>query len=86
VAVDFEKIKGLSAYTAEFGVLVEDYGVAEAISQLYFHNCRGESGGIGTGDRLQCAKGAHTAAHDEVELGSFKTGMGASHVRIDMQY
>jgi hypothetical protein len=52
VAVDFKKIKGLSAYATEFGVLVEDYGVAEAISQLYFHNHHGKSGGVDTGDRL----------------------------------
>jgi hypothetical protein len=52
VAVDFKQIKGFSAYATKFGVLIEDYGVAEAISQLYFHNCRSKSGGVGTGDRL----------------------------------
>ena len=76
----------LPAYTKEFRVLIQDDGVAKAISKLDFHNGGRKCSGASPSDRLQCTKSAHPAASNDVSYESLETGMGTSHVRINMQY
>ena len=85
MTIYFEKVEGFSANTKEFRVLVEDDDVAEPITHLYFHNCRRESGRIGTRNRFQSPKRTHSAASNKVSLRSFKTRMPFSHIGIHME-
>ncbi len=84
VAIYLQQVKGSPAYTEEFQILVKDNGVAESISKLDLHDCRGECGCIGTGDGLQSSERAHTTTSDDVGFGSFETRMRARHIRINM--
>jgi hypothetical protein len=40
VAIDLQKIEGLSANTVEFAVLVKNDGVIETVAELYALDCQ----------------------------------------------
>jgi hypothetical protein len=86
MAVNLEQVKCFLTYIKEFGVLIQDDDVAKAISKLDFHNGSHKCSGASPGDRFQGAKSAHPTASNDVSFGSFKTGMGTSHVCVNMQY
>jgi len=68
VAVDLQQIEGLTTYTKEFRVFVKDNGVAESISELYFHDGGSKRGCIGTGDWFKCAKRTHSTTGNNVSF------------------
>jgi hypothetical protein len=86
MAVDLEQVECFLTYTKEFGVLIQDNGVAKAILKFDLYNGGHKCSGASPGDRLQGAKSAHPAASNDVSFGSLETGKGTSHVRINMQY
>ena len=52
MAIDMDQVKGLTADTKEFAVLVQKNRVTESVAQLYFHDSRGKGLGVGMLDGL----------------------------------
>ena len=69
----------------ELAVLVNDKRVGESEAKLDFHDGRGEGRRVGFLNWLHDCKRAHPTASNQVDCGSFESGMGASLIAVNMQ-
>ena len=83
MAIDLQKVKGLSANAVEFAVLVKNDGVAEPIAQLYMHDGQCKIFGISMRDGFHGSKAGHTTARDQIYLKTIKTRVLSSRVGVD---
>jgi hypothetical protein len=67
-------------------VLIEDDSVAKSIPELNFHYCRSKCCRVGASNRFECAKGAHAAASDKVNIRTFKSGVCTSGICVNMEH
>jgi hypothetical protein len=56
VAIDLQKVEGLSANTVEFAVLVQNNGVTETVAELCAHDCQCKVFGISMLDGFRGSK------------------------------
>ena len=72
MSVNLKKVHGLTAYSEELAIFVEDCSLTEAISKKNFHYSgrKGCSQGIGNG--FHASKTTHAATANEVYFGSLE--------------
>jgi hypothetical protein len=85
VAIDLQKVEGLSANPVEFAVLVKNNGVAETIAKLCAHDCQHKVFGISMLDEFHGSKAGHTTACDQILVKTIKARVLSRRVGVDKQ-
>ena len=86
MAINHEKVHGLATHTKELTIPIQDDGVAKPIAQLDFHYCRSKCGRVRDRDWFHHSKSAHPTACDQISFISFKTGVFAGRVTINVKH
>jgi hypothetical protein len=83
VAIDLQKVEGLSANAVEFAVLVKNDGVIETLAELCVHDCRHEVFRISMLDGFHGSKAGHTMACDQIHVKTIKARVLSRRVGVD---
>ncbi len=85
VAIDLQKVEGLSANAVEFAVLVQNNGVTETVAELGAHDCQRKVIGISMLDGFHGSNAGHTTSCDQIRVKTIKARVLSCRENINKQ-
>ncbi len=85
MAIDSQKVKGLSANAVEFAVLVKNNAVTETVAELCAHDCQCKVFGVSMLDGFHGSKAGHTIACNQIRVKTIKARVLSCRVGVNKQ-